>query len=199
VESEQNNQCSSVRYGQSHGRILRWGLQIHGVEVRYVTPTKISQNKKSHYLSDWEKELRIFCSYRSDPVVSERCCYLLTACIEDYRVVGGSRRWGTSCTYDFFSTDDVTSGRFFSEKFPQNYPASVSCSYVFVSAADQVITLTFSSIRLANGRRLHYQQQQQQSLDESRSVWGQLHYTSYSMRLFSEIGDATFEGAGSKH
>jgi len=108
--------------------------------------------------------------------VSLHCCYLLFS--EDYRVVGGSRRWGTSCTYDFFSTDDVTSGRFFSEKFPQNYPPSASCSYVFVSAARQVIAVTFDSIRLANGRRPHHhfhrqQQQQQQGLDDSRSVWGQ--------------------------
>jgi len=94
--------------------------------------------------------------------VSACRCYLLTA--EDYRMVGGSRRWGTSCTYDFFSTADVTSGRFFSEKFPQNYPASLSCSYVFVSTGDQLVTVTFSSILLASG------QQQQQDLDDSRSV-----------------------------
>jgi len=97
-------------------------------------------------------------------------CYLLG--VDDYRVVGGSRRWGTSCTYDFFSTDDVASGRFFSEKFPQNYPASLSCSYLFVASADQVITVTFSSLRLASGhhQHLHHQQQEQQDVDDSRSV-----------------------------
>jgi len=102
--------------------------------------------------------------------------YLLS--VEDYRVVGGSRRWGTSCTYDFFSTDDVTSGRFFSEKFPQNYPPSLSCSYLFVSSADQVVSVTFSSIRLAIAHQHQQQQQQQQDLDVSRSVWGQLCSTS---------------------
>ena len=101
-------------------------------------------------------------------------CYLLG--VDDYRVVGGSRRWGTSCTYDFFSTDDVASGRFFSEKFPQNYPASLSCSYLFVASADQVITVTFSSLRLASGHHQHLQhlqhqqQQEQQDADDSRSV-----------------------------
>jgi len=119
-------------------------------------------------------------------------------CVEDYHVIGGSRRWGTSCTYDFFSTADVTSGRFFSEKFPQNYPPSMSCSYLLAAAARQVITLTFSSVRLANGRRHHHhhhhqqQQLQQQDHADSRSVWGQLHHTSYWCFLLLTNGHSTF-------
>jgi len=99
--------------------------------------------------------------------------------VDDYHIVGGSRRWGTSCTYDFFSTDDVTSGRFFSEKFPQNYPASLVCSYVLVSAAHQVITVTFTSVRLAAGpHHGSHDDRPQQPLDpdDLRSVSGQPRY-----------------------
>jgi len=63
-------------------------------------------------------------------------------------MTSASRRYGTSCTYDFFSNRVTKTGVFFSPLYPQNYPPSSRCQYAFHGLPGEVVSLHFNSIRL---------------------------------------------------
>ena len=65
-----------------------------------------------------------------------------------FELVGGNRRWGTACTYDFYSQPNVKSGRFFSPSFPQNYRPNTRCLYVFYAQRHERVVIRFGSIEL---------------------------------------------------
>lgn len=81
-------------------------------------------------------------------------------CAGDYEMVGGSRRWGqgSRCAYDFHSgKSNVTSsvggtgavgGRFFSPRYPQNYPPSTSCQYTFYGRRNERVRVMFDNVQL---------------------------------------------------
>jgi len=65
-----------------------------------------------------------------------------------YEMAGASRRYGTSCSYDFFSNRITKTGAFFSPLYPQNYPPFSRCQYAFHALPGEVVRLHFNSIRL---------------------------------------------------
>ena len=67
-----------------------------------------------------------------------------------FEIVGGNRRWGSQCTYDFYSNTDSKDGRFFSPKYPQNYPPGSNCQYVFYGQKSERVKVTFENIQLEN-------------------------------------------------
>ena len=67
-----------------------------------------------------------------------------------FEIVGGNRRWGTQCTYDFYSNKTPKSGRFFSPRYPQNYPPGANCQYVFYGLDGERVKVTFQNIQLEN-------------------------------------------------
>ena len=77
--------------------------------------------------------------------------WLTTQCCDaegQFELVGGSRRWGTRCTYDFYSQPEVKTGRFFSPAYPQNYRPNTRCLYVFYGQHAERVVVRFSSIEL---------------------------------------------------
>jgi len=66
----------------------------------------------------------------------------------EFELVGGSRRWGTRCTYDFNSQPQLKTGRFFSRAYPQNYPANTRCLYVFYGQRHERVRVHFSRVEL---------------------------------------------------
>jgi len=86
-------------------------------------------------------------------------------------MVGGSRRWGSQCAYDFYSPSAssssssspaaaaaaaTVSGRFFSPDFPQHYPPDTRCQYAFFGQPSQRVNITFHNFSLAqiHGRQV---------------------------------------------
>ena len=67
-----------------------------------------------------------------------------------FEIEGGNKRWGTDCTYDFYSNKNSKEGRFFSPRYPQNYPPGANCLYVFYGMRDERVKLTFQNIQLEN-------------------------------------------------
>jgi hypothetical protein len=65
-------------------------------------------------------------------------------------MTGGEKRWGTECVYDFKSTKQSRSGKFFSPKYPQHYPPGANCQYVFYGDASRKerVKITFQNIQL---------------------------------------------------
>ena len=61
---------------------------------------------------------------------------------------GGNKRWDSECTYDFYSSKNVKSGRFFSPRYPQPYPPKSVCHYFFYGYQDEVVKITFLNIQL---------------------------------------------------
>ena len=72
-------------------------------------------------------------------------CRLSTA---QYEMTGASRRYGTSCSYDFFSNRITKTGIFFSPLYPRNYPPFSRCQYAFHALPGEVVHLHFKRIRL---------------------------------------------------
>jgi len=75
-----------------------------------------------------------------------------------FELVGGNRRWGTRCTYDFYSQPELKTGRFFSPAYPQNYRANTRCLYVFYGQRRERVRVHFSRIELEffDGRYVCY-------------------------------------------
>jgi len=70
-------------------------------------------------------------------------------CVEgQFELVGGNRRWGTRCTYDFYSQPGKKTGRFFSPAYPQNYRPNTRCLYVFYGLRWERVRVHFSTIEL---------------------------------------------------
>jgi len=65
-----------------------------------------------------------------------------------YEMEGGSPRWDTKCTFDFYSSPTSKSGRFFSPRYPQLYPPSSVCLYVFFGLRGERVQVTFHNIQL---------------------------------------------------
>ena len=60
-----------------------------------------------------------------------------------FEMVGGSRRWGSRCAYDFYSTRSGVSGRFFSPNYPQHYPPGLR--QVLLSQLPSTLPARYSS------------------------------------------------------
>lgn len=73
---------------------------------------------------------------------------VLYFCAAQYEMTGASRRYGTSCSYDFFSNRITKAGVFFSPLYPRNYPLSSRCLYAFHALEGEVVQLRFNRIRL---------------------------------------------------
>lgn len=69
-------------------------------------------------------------------------------CSDAFEMVGGSRRWESPCTYDFYSSRTSKSGRFFSPNYPQNYPPDAVCLYYFYAQPGERVQISFNSIQL---------------------------------------------------
>jgi len=90
--------------------------------------------------------------------VSCACCYdeidITDADDDDdddagqFEIVGGSRRWGSRCAYDFYSTRSGVEGRFFSPGFPQRYPPDTRCQYAFFGKPSERVKITFHNFSL---------------------------------------------------
>ena len=78
------------------------------------------------------------------------CNHFLKSFSAQFETVGGNRRWGTQCTYDFYSKQGFKDGRFFSPRYPQNYPPNVNCQYVFYGMKNERVKITFQNIQLEN-------------------------------------------------
>jgi len=65
-----------------------------------------------------------------------------------YDMTGASRRYGTSCSYDFFSNRITKTGVFFSPLYPRNYSPFSRCQYAFHALAGEVVRLRFNRIQL---------------------------------------------------
>ncbi|XP_052807771.1 suppressor of lurcher protein 1-like isoform X3 [Mya arenaria] len=60
----------------------------------------------------------------------------------------GILQYGTQCTYDIQSTYNHTSGKFFSPRYPQKYPQSSNCRYIFMGQESEKVKVIFRIIRL---------------------------------------------------
>jgi len=69
-------------------------------------------------------------------------------CTDAFEMDGGSRRWESPCTYDFYSSRTSKSGQFFSPNYPQNYLPNTVCLYHFYAQPDERVQLTFDSLQL---------------------------------------------------
>ena len=71
-----------------------------------------------------------------------------------FQLQGGSQRWGSKCTFHFQSNKLNRAGRFFSPRYPQNYPANTYCQYIFSAMRNERIAIVFQNIQLevVNGR-----------------------------------------------
>ena len=65
-----------------------------------------------------------------------------------FEIVGGNRRWGTQCTYDFYSNQKSKEGRLFSLNYPQNYSPGANCQYVFYGLLNERVKVVFQNIQL---------------------------------------------------
>ena len=65
-------------------------------------------------------------------------------------MVGGDPRWGSACTFDFYSRQikDGMKPRFFSPAYPQNYPPGSTCIYVFYGEPNERVRVIFQNIQL---------------------------------------------------
>lgn len=66
----------------------------------------------------------------------------------ELEISGGNKRWGSQCTYDFYRSRNITSGRLFSPKYPQNYPKNSNCLYVFYAMKNERVKVIFQNIQL---------------------------------------------------
>ncbi|KAK6169623.1 hypothetical protein SNE40_020630 [Patella caerulea] len=66
----------------------------------------------------------------------------------DEYTISGTRVPGTQCTYYFTSNNYNKTGRFFSPKYPQPYPASATCQYHFEALPGERVQLFFQNIQL---------------------------------------------------
>ncbi|XP_022909201.1 suppressor of lurcher protein 1-like [Onthophagus taurus] len=66
---------------------------------------------------------------------------------------GGQKVSGTTCDYQFSSTDSSSSsyGNFYSPKYPSSYPKNIKCSYLFRARNRERIQLVFEEISLQKG------------------------------------------------
>ncbi|ESO09927.1 hypothetical protein HELRODRAFT_167752 [Helobdella robusta] len=72
-----------------------------------------------------------------------------------FQMVGGVRKWNTPCHYEFYDLPKgLSSGKFFSPRYPQNYPARTHCHYHFFATHPRVVKVLLQNIQLeaANGR-----------------------------------------------
>ncbi|ESO01249.1 hypothetical protein HELRODRAFT_174796 [Helobdella robusta] len=63
----------------------------------------------------------------------------------------GSLKWGTKCSYDFRSRKTIKIGVLFSPHYPQTYPTNVTCTYNFYALQTEVISLTFTHLKIGRG------------------------------------------------
>lgn len=57
-------------------------------------------------------------------------------------------RWGSTCIYDFNSSNLLQKGKFFSPSYPQNYLPNSRCLYNFYGKTDERVALLFDEIEL---------------------------------------------------
>ena len=65
-----------------------------------------------------------------------------------YQIEGGTRSYGSPCGFDFYSTRSTKIGRFFSPRYPQNYPPNSNCQYIFYGLPGELVRVTFGHIQL---------------------------------------------------
>ncbi|XP_052811312.1 suppressor of lurcher protein 1-like isoform X1 [Mya arenaria] len=73
--------------------------------------------------------------------------HLHTRCTGSFKT-DGILQYGTQCTYDIQSTYNHTSGKFFSPRYPQKYPQSSNCRYIFMGQESEKVKVIFRIIRL---------------------------------------------------
>ncbi|KAL3882139.1 hypothetical protein ACJMK2_028510, partial [Sinanodonta woodiana] len=62
----------------------------------------------------------------------------------------GNKQLGTQCSYFFQSSNNGTKGKFFSPRYPQNYPKDSNCQYIFIGHAKERVIVRFQNIQLDN-------------------------------------------------
>ncbi|KAK3580409.1 hypothetical protein CHS0354_012430 [Potamilus streckersoni] len=62
----------------------------------------------------------------------------------------GHKQLGTQCSYFFQSSNNGTKGKFFSPRYPQNYPKDSNCQYIFMGHAKEKVIVRFQNIQLDN-------------------------------------------------
>ncbi|KAI5712255.1 hypothetical protein M8J75_006997 [Diaphorina citri] len=64
----------------------------------------------------------------------------------------GHKLSGTTCDYQFVSTNHTRpQGRFFSPRYPSNYPADIKCAYTFRARAQERIRVVLEDFKLEKG------------------------------------------------
>uniref|UniRef100_A0A8D8Z1K3 Dorsal-ventral patterning protein tolloid n=1 Tax=Cacopsylla melanoneura TaxID=428564 RepID=A0A8D8Z1K3_9HEMI len=64
----------------------------------------------------------------------------------------GHKLAGTSCDYQFISNNHTRpQGRFFSPRYPSNYPPDIKCAYTFRARAQEKIRVILEDIKLEEG------------------------------------------------
>jgi len=62
--------------------------------------------------------------------------------------VGGTKRWDSQCSFDFYSNKNTKTGSFFSPGYPQNYPTNSNCFYFFYGSHDERVLITLINVQL---------------------------------------------------
>ncbi|KAH3739069.1 hypothetical protein DPMN_045716, partial [Dreissena polymorpha] len=60
----------------------------------------------------------------------------------------GLLQYGTQCSYNIQSMNNHTKGNFYSPRYPQKYPRSSHCQYMFMGQETETVKVTFNLIRL---------------------------------------------------
>ena len=75
-------------------------------------------------------------------------CVCVCVCAAQYDMSGASLRYGSRCSYDFFSNRVTKTGAVFSPLFPRNYRPLSRCEYAFHALPGERVRLHFDTIRL---------------------------------------------------
>lgn len=73
--------------------------------------------------------------------------HLPDSCTEAYKT-DGIARFDTLCQYDIISYRNRTRGKFFSPRYPQKYPHSSFCQYLFIGQDREKVKVMFTAISL---------------------------------------------------
>lgn len=64
----------------------------------------------------------------------------------------GEQILGTRCDYQFVNMNkSVTRGRFYSPRYPSNYPPNTRCAYLFIGKLKEKVKLIFENVSLYHG------------------------------------------------
>lgn len=76
------------------------------------------------------------------------CDFSLFTLIADAYKTDGIPEFGTNCDYNIQSIPQSKTGKFFSPRFPQEYPKNSNCHYTFIGHESERVRIKFDLIML---------------------------------------------------